>query len=386
MTVELRKAWLATVAWFALNAFGFASFVVRMPEIKKAFDLSNSTLGITLFIASLGALGAIKLGGRWAAKFGSSPVMVYSAFASAFLFPLLGSLINWFIFAGTLFTLFLTLSVMDIAMNAQAVTIEQKSGKMIMGRMHAMWSVGGIVGGLTGGIFFAQSISLFAHSIVVSGLMALLALGLKGLLLSGDTDRHEPEDSENQKVKSPGIFYLLGFIGLSAAIMEGSAADWGAVLVADEYGAAGFAISLPYIVFQSGMVLGRMNGDAAAAKFGRTNLLAASGTFAGVGLATGLILGGIPATILAWFCLGLGASVVIPMAFSMAGAIATNDYPHQIAPAQAVAKVSGIAYAAFFIGPPTIGLIADLTSLRIAMGIPALLAIGVVVGSRFIRV
>lgn len=384
MTQELRKAWLATVMWFALNAFGFASFIVRMPEIKSAFGLSNSTLGVTLFVASLGALGAIKLGGIWSAKLGSAPVMVYAAAIAAVLFPILGTLMSWPIFAVTLFALFLALSVMDIAMNAHAVVIEQTSGKMIMGRMHAMWSVGGIIGGLAGGLFTSLQVSLFFHAVVVSALMLVLVIGFRGLLLPAAYDQHEIKETTEGKAKTPSIFYLLGFIGLSAAIMEGSAADWGAVLVADEYQAQGFLISLPYIVFQTGMVIGRINGDALALRFGKQKILFTSGLIAATGLTTGLVVGGIPATVFAWLCLGLGASVVIPMSFSLAGSIASNEYAGQIAPSQAVATVSGIAYAAFFIGPPVIGFVADATSLRIAMGIPALLALGVVLGSKIL--
>lgn len=386
MTQELRRAWIATVMWFALNAFGFASFVVRFPEIKSELGLSNSGLGLTLFVASLGALGAIKLAGAWSAKHGSAPVMVWSAVVASLLFPVLGSMINLGVFAAILFSLFLCISIMDIAMNAHAVTIEQQSGKMIMGRLHAMWSVGGIVGGFGGGLFASQSLSLFVHSLIISGLMLVLVFGFRHMLLPASADIHEPvEEHHQEKTKRPRIFYLLGFIGLCAAIMEGSAADWGAVLVSDEYGATGFTASLPYIVFQTGMVIGRVNGDAVAAKFGRSKILFFSGLTAAVGLFSGLAIGGVGPVIFAWLCLGLGASVVIPMAFSLAGSIATNEYAGRIAPSQAVATVSGIAYAAFFIGPPLIGLVADATSLRYAMLIPATLALGVAFGSRVLK-
>ena len=55
MKRELKRAWIATAIWFTLNSFGVASFVVRLPEAKKTLDLTNSDLGIALFVSSLSA-------------------------------------------------------------------------------------------------------------------------------------------------------------------------------------------------------------------------------------------------------------------------------------------------------------------------------------------
>ncbi len=101
-----------------------------------------------------------------------------------------------------------------------------------------------------------------------------------------------------------------------------------------------------------------------------------------LGLTIGLLVGGQLAVILAWFAMGVGSSVVIPMVFSLAGSIAKNQYSGVISPSQAVASVSGISYSAFLVGPPVIGFIADLISLRWAMLFPALLALGIIYGSR----
>lgn len=384
MSKELKRAWIATVVWFVINSFAYSSFIVRLPEIKKIIDISNSVLGISLFVASLGALGAIKLGGNWSAKYGSAPVMVFSGLASAVLFPIFGLLLNPIFFAFSLFLIFLTISVEDVAMNAHAVTIEQKSGKTIMGRLHAMWSLGGIAGGVTGGLFSSLEISMITHALIVAVLTVFGILAFKKFLLPATADKHELDQSNNVKIKMPRIIYVLGFIGLCAAIMEGSAADWGAVLMVDEYAQTGFIASLPYIVFQTGMVSGRLTSDSLANKFGRSRILFYSGLIAAIGLSFGLVVGGPIPTIFAWICLGIGASSVIPMAFSMAGSIASDS--GEIPPSQAVARVSGIAYSAFFIGPPLIGVIADMTNLRIAMAIPVALAIGVALGSKAIHI
>jgi MFS family permease len=133
------------------------------------------------------------------------------------------------------------------------------------------------------------------------------------------------------------------------------------------------------------MVIGRFSSDSLTTKFGRAPILLFCGTFVGLGLSTGLLIGGQIAIVLAWFAMGIGASVVIPMVFSVAGSLAKNEYSDVVAPSQAVATVSGISYAAFLFGPPIIGFAADIISLRWAMLIPAFLALGIVFGSRIAK-
>lgn len=383
MTSELRKAWLATAIWFALNSFGVASFIVRLPEVKKTLDITNSTLGLALFIASLGSLASIKIVGKIAAKFGSSPLMFVGGIATAVSLPLISTLYSLSAFIATLLIFFVSITVMDISMNAHAVNIEHLANKLIMGRLHGIWSIGGVLGGVAGGVFASFETKLLLQGIIVGVITLLLVIVFRGFLLPASTDIHETETPEAKSTKHPRIFYVLGFVGLCAAVIEGSAADWGAVLITEEFGASGFVSSLPYIIFQTAMVIGRFSSDYLTSRFGRGPILLFCGSFVAFGLSIGLIIGGQVAIVLAWFAMGVGASVVIPMVFSIAGAIAKNEYEGVVAPSQAVATVSGISYAAFLIGPPIIGFLADLVSLRWAMLVPAFLAIGIIFGAKF---
>jgi MFS family permease len=83
--------------------------------------------------------------------------------------------------------------------------------------------------------------------------------------------------------------------------------------------------------------------------------------------------------------MGIGLSVAIPLIFSAAGSMANNRFAGEIAPAQAVAMVSGISYFGFIVGPPFIGFISDATSLRTALFIPALLALSIVASAKFAK-
>ena len=79
----------------------------------------------------------------------------------------------------------------------------------------------------------------------------------------------------------------------------------------------------------------------------------------------------IPATValVGYAAVGLGVAVLIPLVFSVA------ERAPGIVPGQGIAGVATISYAAFFAGPPVIGLIAHATSLRWSMALIALLLV-----------
>jgi MFS family permease len=172
---------------------------------------------------------------------------------------------------------------------------------------------------------------------------------------------------------------------LAGAINEGAAGDWGGILARETFGASPFLATLPYIVFNIGMVGGRFAGDFVMAKFGTYKILFRAGLTTGIGLTLGILIGNIYSQIFAWFTIGLGMSVVIPAVFSAGASIARERFAGRIAPSQGVAIVSGISYFGFLGAPPTIGYIAEAITLRWAMLIPAALAIFMAIGSRFIK-
>ena len=109
------------------------------------------------------------------------------------------------------------------------------------------------------------------------------------------------------------------------------------------------------------------------------------GVVSGSGLLSGLVIGGVPALMVAWFLLGIGLSVVIPLMFSAAGTMATRQYAGVIAPSEAVAKVSGVSYFGFVIGPPLIGFLADVVELRWALLLNVLLSYLLIFAARYAK-
>jgi MFS family permease len=168
---------------------------------------------------------------------------------------------------------------------------------------------------------------------------------------------------------------ILGLLGLCGALGEGAASDWGGVLARDTYEASALMSALPYVFFSATMVIGRLSGDFLAHKFGVVKLLTWSGFIAGIGLTAGLFAGNIYGVIIGWLLLGVGISTVIPLMISATGTMANEKYSGQVSAAEGVALVTGVAYFGFVIGPPLIGFISEIITLRWAMLLPAVLAI-----------
>ena len=379
----MQRAKLAVRAAFIANGFSVGALVARLPDFKIQLDASTGEIGRMLFCISFGTLFTLSFIGKVIAKRGSKPVAVYGSIGAALaLIPIAFS--DGFLALGiSLFIFGIGITIQDVAMNSHAATLEHETSNKLMSGFHALFSVGALIGGLIGGLFAQFEISIRNQSLTLFLIFTSLAIAVKDFWLPAERDIHEAE--HHGKTKKPAIFLFIGLLGMASAVNEGAAGDWGGILARDTFKASPFLATLPYIVFNVGMVGGRFSGDFLMHKFGTFKILFRGGLISGIGLASGLLIGNIYGQIFAWFAIGAGISVVIPAVFSTSATIARERFAGRIAPSEAVAIVSGISYAGFLGAPPTIGYIAEAITLRWAMMIPAVLAIFMAIGSRFIK-
>ena len=370
-------------AAFITNGFSVGALVARLPDFKIQLDATTGEIGQMLFCISFGTLFTLSFIGKVIAKRGSKPVAIYGSIGAAVaLIPIAFS--NGFLTLGiSLFIFGIGITIQDVAMNSHAATLEHETGAKLMSGFHALFSVGALFGGLIGGLFAQFDISIRSQSLTLFAIFTCIAIAVKSLWLPAERDIHEAEN--HGKTKKPAIFLFIGLLGMASAVNEGAAGDWGGILARDTFNASPFLATLPYILFNVGMVGGRFSGDFLMHKFGTFKILFRGGLISGIGLATGLLIGNIYGQILSWFAIGAGISVVIPAVFSTSATIARERFAGRIAPSEAVAIVSGISYFGFLGAPPTIGFIAEVITLRWAMLIPAALAIFMAIGSRFIK-
>ena len=379
-TRQYSKTRIAVTVAFIINGSVAGSFYARIADIKSQLQITNSALGFALLCIAIGVLIGLGFSGRQSAKRGSAPIVIASTYAIG-LSVLLVGLTNSFLALCFAFVFFgACLSVQDVAMNSHAIVLEHEADKRYMSTFHAMFSIGTLSGGILGGIFSHYQISFLSQSLVIAILIVIANFFVRNSFLPATIDQHPL--TKKKKIHRPKIFLVVGLLGLCAALSEGSAGDWGAVLARDTFNATPFISTLPYICFSAAMVIGRLMGDRLAVQFGPMRLIVGGGLIAGIGLAAGLIVGGVSGVIFGWLAIGIGFSTVIPMLFSQAGEIAKSRPDLDFAPSEAVATVSGIAYFGFLAGPPTLGFLGDLIGLRWAMMVPAILAISMALAAR----
>jgi predicted MFS family arabinose efflux permease len=252
-------------------------------------------------------------------------------------------------------------SSLDLVMNAQGLSIERHLRGPILSSLHAAFSFGGFAGAGLGALAAATGIGSLPHLTA-----AALLFGIPGLIATGpllardeDPDAHAPVMRWS---RVPPRLALLGAACFFCFMAEGGASDWSAKLVRDDLAGSAALGAIAFAVFSAAMGTGRLIADRLWARWGPTGLLRRCGAVAALGFAAGLALGTAPAAIAGFGALGLGLAGVVPTLFR-AGA----DQPG-VATGPALAAVSSLGYLGFLAGPPLIGGVAQVTSLRLACG------------------
>ena len=247
---------------------------------------------------------------------------------------------------------------MDVSMNGQAVFVERKYQKPIMSSFHACFSIGMAVGAGTGAIFSAFKIDLLYHLISVST-AALVAIFLAAPQLINES---VIAVKENTKQKFSGVIRLIlpiGLIAFCGMIAEGSMADWSAIYMNKVIGQNLTNSAFAFGIFATGMTIGRLLGDFLTMKLGRKKILMIDAIAAIIGLSLVLIFKFSTTSFIGFLLVGLSVSTIVPIVFSAAGN--TNG----VNPSVGIAAATSIGYLGFFVGPPTIGFLADSYGLRV---------------------
>jgi hypothetical protein len=272
--------------------------------------------------------------------------------------------------AAALLLVGLTNSTLDLAMNAQGVSIERGMNRPILSSLHAAFSFGGFAGAGLGALAAGLEVSPLVHFAVAATLFGSLGLVAIRRLPRDDYDV-DAEAPTLRWSRMPARLALIGVACFFSLLAEGGASDWSAKLVRDDLAGTAALGATAFAVFSVAMGSGRLLTDRLWARWGASGLLRRGGALAALGFAAGLVAGTVPAAIAGFVALGLGLAGVIPTLFR-AGA----DHPG-VSTGPALAAVSSLGYLGFLAGPPMIGAIAQLTSLRLACGV--LVLAGVVV-------
>ncbi|WP_438002439.1 MFS transporter [Sorangium sp. So ce185] len=356
---DIARARRAVSVMFVANGIAFASWAARVPAVRERLALRDSALGLALLGVAVGAMLAFRAAGPLIARFGSRRVTRVSAVLLCAALPLPALAPSFAALVAALLLLGASNGLMDVAMNAQAVEVERRHRRPILASFHGMFSLGGLVGASLGALAADRAVSPAAHLVAIAAVLAA-AVTAAGAALSADARLEAPApaaDGAPAERRSTRLL-LLGLIAFCSSIGEGAMANWSAVYLRDELHTTAAVAATGYAVFSLAMLLGRFSGDGLTQRFGAARLVRSAALLVAAGLGAALLVNVPIAMLLGFGCVGAGLSVVVPLVFR-AGASAPG-----VAPGRAISTLATMSYGGFLVGPPAIGLVADLFTLR----------------------
>ena len=366
----------ATMALFFVNGATFATWGIHIPTVKARFGLSEASLSLAMFMVAAGAIVAMKFAGSWAARIGTRRASVQAGVAFGVMTALIMLMPSYPALLAVLLLFGITNAGFDVAMNAQAATVEANHHKPIISSLHGMFSLGGMAGAAAGGVLLELGVPPAVHC----GGMALVTMATAlcaGPFMLPDHVHAEGEPAHPTTGRTLFVLGLLAFFGL---VGEGAMYDWTTVYMREIAQSPEAIASAGYAAFSGGMALARFGGDFARGRWGNMRVLGASGVLATAGILLALLWPA-PAAVLAGFGLmGVGAANMVPIFF-----ITASRLPG-VPAAEGIAAVARFAYVGLLVGPVIIGLIAHGSDLRWGLSVVALtMALIAVAGPHAIR-
>ena len=354
----------APLVVFAAMGVLWGTFAADLPDLKSMLGISETRLGLLLFMTPIAAMAAMLAAPAMGARLGRLTLPVAGlAMAAAFVLP--GQVSHWGLFALAMLGCGAGTGAADVLMNARASALDAQHRRPLMTLCHAAYSFGYATGALATGALRSQGLPPSA----VMPLMALLAAGLVLLAFERDGQIEGLTRPPGEKPGGLGLVPLIGGgIVLIAFMTENAAESWSALHIEQTlHGSPALGAAGPAILALT-MGCARLMFQGLTDRIQPVPMMLGGATIAAIGA---LIVAAATSPAIAYagfITMGIGASVLAPMAFSLVGSL--SDAPKRT---RAVARATLLGYFGYFIGPPLVGFIAGTFGLPAAFVFAALM-------------
>ncbi|WP_069658254.1 MFS transporter [Arcticibacter eurypsychrophilus] len=382
---EIKQAIWATKSAFLVCGLGISCWAPMVPFAKERLALNDADLGLLLLLLGLGAIIMMPVSGILSAKFGSRKVILVGALLVAAMLPPLMLTTSVSTMAVVLFFFGSGMGVIDAAMNAHGVQVQNAYGKPIMSSLHGLYSVGGLFGALGIGFLMKWGLTPMWAAIGVSTLL-LLIIGINYKFLFNKAteqtiiDEFNTVKSEtNSKVKLwfNGRVLFIGMLCFIAFLSEGAVLDWSAVFLQNNRGVSNEMSGMGYASFSVAMAIMRLFGDRIVSRFNGRLVVISGGLVAASGMAVVVFTPWVATALLGFVLWGLGMANVVPVFFSEGGRL--KNVPATIA----IPAITTIGYAGLLTGPAMLGFISNAFTLPVAFAFCGVLLIIMAVSYAF---
>ncbi len=318
-----RRALRSVAVQFFANGTVYATVIPRLPEIRERVDISIGALGLVLTLGSAASLIGSLLTGRVLARFGSRRVMIYGSVCSIGFLPVIGFSTGPVLLVAALFGLLFFDVFIDVAMNVQGSALSARRHTPVMNRLHGLWSLGSVAGGVVTVLTLRAGVSTPVHLTAVALLLiAALVFVAPGLLRRDEAPELDEAGAaaaaplRRRALSSASLLLAAG--GAMAMTLEITNGDWASFRLGEDLGARPGLAGLAFLTFTTGMTIGRLGGDWLQVRVGPTNLFRLSALIAGAGSILATLIPNIAVSILGFLIAGLGTSVLFPQLYDRA--------------------------------------------------------------------
>ena len=351
-----NKKYFASAFLFFCFSLIFSTWVTYIPQIADKLLITEGKIGKAIFFSALGAFVMIRICRHIVDRVGVGKYTFFALIVYCIFFygPFLAYSYNTLCLS--LFFFGMASSSFAISLNSLTATIEKQDEIYIMSRSHAFWSIGGMIGAATGSFIAVLLHNPILHISILVAIILLIQFRIKFHYYHriGEVLIKEKNNKKNLKP-----LYVIAVVGLVMMVSEGAIADWSAlylkkiILLDMKY------IGFGYAAFSSAMMIGRFTGDSLSKNLGSWQLITYSCLTGIVGFLLVLILNPV-ISILGFFVVGLGFSVVVPEVYRLASKV------EGIKTSDGVSFIAATSNIGFLVGPVLLGFVAEFKSLHLS--------------------
>lgn len=379
-TISIQRKTLRIVvgAFFFMAGLCFASWASRIATVQQKLGLSDAALGAVLFSLPVGLFFSLPFSGWIITRIGSKKLLISAILAYSCALVCLGLAQNTVQLIFCLAVYGFASNAVNISVNTQAVAAEKLYGRPIMASFHGLWSLAGFTGAGTGTFMIANRVDPFHHfSLILMVIVTGVIIASRYLHddTGAESSSSDPSLSLKNRLKLIVPLFTLGSIAFCSMICEGAMFDWSVIYFKKVVIAPIVLQGAGFTAFMLTMASGRFIADSFAHRFGLKRTLQISGILTAAGLLIAVIFPYFYTAMVGFLLVGAGVSSIVPMIYSAAGKSKT------MSPGVSLAAVSTIGFIGFLIGPPLIGFIAGIATLRASFSFIAIMGACVVVGA-----
>lgn len=354
-----RGIWIAV--GYAAQGLGYATLVTALPMFKSRQEIGDGVVSAIMLLVCVAAAGGSALAERVAARWGSR-----YALAGGLLTVAAGLMMSTFwtptaVFAVCLVGYGVGLGAVDASLSMQGVLVQIRLRRSVMNRLFAAYTGAAVTAGLLMSGFVATGAGA---AFVVAG-AAVFAAFVAAVGWSSFEPGRTVLAAHHERPEGAGrVVLVCGLLIFAAFLADSAISSWSSVYLQDSLTAGAGAAPLGYVAYQLTVLVSRLTGDHLVPALGRTPAAAIGLGLCLVGCGLVAAVPSVPVAITGFAVAGIGVGVLVPLAFSAAGA-ASQGHSDEV-----IARVNLFNYGGALVGAVALGAVSELIGMRASFLIP----------------